>query len=191
MTQCIHTVCLPWKSRISVENKDGWIRCKEKSQKLHLLLGNPLPYHRTSIAVKCQLSCRPQPPVQGRRISQKTSLSSLHNHTTVSTLSPSATIGIPSPLSGLCSTNCSCLRALMKSLTDRIRMNQPTIMSAYASHSLLVTLAMPLLVLVLAVAAPAAAASATCDGSKSCALGYGGSVGSATTSGDLEAPPRI
>lgn len=69
-------------------------------------------------------------------------------------------------------------------------MNQPTIISAYANHSLLATLVMLLLGVVLDEAATVVA-SAAWPGSKSYALGNWGSVGSTTTSGDLEELPRI
>lgn len=68
-------------------------------------------------------------------------------------------------------------------------MNQPTIMSAYANHSLLATLVM-LLEAVLDEAATVVA-SATWAGSKSFALGNWVSVGSTTASGDLEELPRM
>ena len=101
-------------------------------------------------------------------------------YTAVSALSPSATIGTLSPRSGDCNTNCSCRLALKKSLTARIKMNQPTIIRTYANQSLLAIPERPLELpeswdAAMAAAAAAEAASLdTADGSKSWLLGSGG-----------------
>lgn len=103
----------------------------------------------------------------------------------VSGVSFSANTGTFNPRSGAARTNCSCLLALKKSLTARIKINQPTIISAYANHSLLATLDKPPLLSEASVvcacatataAAVAAAESAILAGSKSLLFGFGGGL---------------
>ena len=106
------------------------------------------------------------------------------HHTAVSAGSPAPTTGTLSPRSGDCRTSCSCLLALKKSLTARIKMNQPTIISTYANQSLLAILEIVLDVvgescdaaMAAAAAAVVAASLDTWEGSKSWLFGSGGGV---------------